>query len=181
MLLTAILFFTSSLTPTQLAIFQPFGIAPLESSIRDSERILGPGAPITGGHPHGGRAWRLAPNSQWLLYVDGFDPVNRPHDQSYLLFEVELIKSSEFHCSKGPIPSKHSSAMGSFWVDETLELSEASLVNRLKGAGLYVETDNQQVIVTPSKRVKEPHLVATFLGSTKLQCVDFSRYSDPKR
>jgi hypothetical protein len=71
--------------------------------------------------------------------------------------------------------------MGSFWVDETLELSEASLVNRLKGAGLYVETDNQQVIVTPSKRVKEPHLVATFLGSTKLQCVDFSRYSDPKR
>ncbi|MDR3688759.1 MAG: hypothetical protein P4L46_05210, partial [Fimbriimonas sp.] len=85
-LISALLLRTASVDD----VFGVSGIYPLRSSIAEAERILGPGAQITGGHPHSGRVWRLSAKSHWLLYADGFDPVNRRGDQSYLITEFAI-------------------------------------------------------------------------------------------
>jgi hypothetical protein len=53
-------------------ISQILGVRVGVDTVEMIERIIGPGAPCMGGHPHGGRAWYLKTHHVWV-YADGFD------------------------------------------------------------------------------------------------------------
>ena len=159
------------------SVFEPFGIVPQKSSIDDAERKLGPGLKITGGHPHSGRAWILSPKSKWLLYVDGFDQVERLHDRSYMSFEVELQKYTGEWKKRGSVPAMRLTTSKGFWDENTLSLSESAVSRKLSDLHLSLHADGDQLLVTPGIGISEPHALIVFAHNKRIDHISFSIYA----
>jgi hypothetical protein len=54
------------------ALARILGVRVGVDTIEKLEELLGPGAPCMGGHPHGGRIWKIKPTG-WYIYADGFE------------------------------------------------------------------------------------------------------------
>ena len=77
-------------------IAQFMGVRVGYDTIQRLERVLGPGLPMTGGHPHGARLWRVK-GTNLQVYADGF---NSFHRKGRVIDQIGLEQTTGIHRSE---------------------------------------------------------------------------------
>ncbi|MEN6371107.1 MAG: hypothetical protein ABFD64_03755 [Armatimonadota bacterium] len=131
------------------------------NSIDDTEKKLGHGKVITGGHPQGARVWQFEKKG-WILYIDGFN--YRSGSDGAVIDVVELMTSKRGHelIEGGNVPKVSPSypKLG-FWTFLPLGTSYEEAIKLLKQKGLPPEIVKGTILVK-AKGISPPMNVNRF-------------------
>jgi hypothetical protein len=105
-------------------IAQILGIRVGQGTVEELERKLGPGAPVTGGHPQGARVWYVKSMGIWV-YADGFYYTSRGEEiTNDVLLTVDnknLGYDSEYrNGKKRSVPVVHKTKIQIAWLGKVV-------------------------------------------------------------